>query len=106
MPFGASAVVLTRCAVLPPIPIASVCSGGSHGFVIGHVCPEAQEGGPIALVQVRGQADVVRLPDGRMQAAPDAVQGMMGAFVVAPSPLSKPTRSPPHPVCRMATPSG
>jgi len=26
-------------------------SGGSHGFVIGHVCPEAAEGGPIALVQ-------------------------------------------------------
>nr|XP_019012359.1 dihydroxy-acid dehydratase [Kwoniella pini CBS 10737]OCF51140.1 dihydroxy-acid dehydratase [Kwoniella pini CBS 10737] len=26
-------------------------SGGSHGFVVGHVVPEAQEGGPIALVQ-------------------------------------------------------
>ena len=26
-------------------------SGGSHGFVIGHVTPEAQAGGPIALVQ-------------------------------------------------------
>ncbi|WOO78874.1 Dihydroxy-acid dehydratase [Vanrija pseudolonga] len=26
-------------------------SGGSHGFVIGHVVPEAQVGGPIALVQ-------------------------------------------------------
>jgi dihydroxy-acid dehydratase len=26
-------------------------SGGSHGFLIGHVCPEAQEGGPIALVR-------------------------------------------------------
>jgi len=25
-------------------------SGGSHGFVIGHVCPEAQEGGPIGLI--------------------------------------------------------
>jgi dihydroxy-acid dehydratase len=25
-------------------------SGGSHGFVIGHVAPEAQAGGPIALV--------------------------------------------------------
>jgi dihydroxy-acid dehydratase len=25
-------------------------SGGSHGFLIGHVTPEAQEGGPIALV--------------------------------------------------------
>ena len=26
-------------------------SGGSHGFIIGHVVPEAQEGGPIALVK-------------------------------------------------------
>jgi len=26
-------------------------SGGSHGFIIGHIVPEAQEGGPIALVQ-------------------------------------------------------
>ncbi len=26
-------------------------SGGSHGFVIGHVTPEAQSGGPIALVE-------------------------------------------------------
>jgi dihydroxy-acid dehydratase len=26
-------------------------SGGSHGFLIGHVCPEAQDGGPIALVR-------------------------------------------------------
>ena len=26
-------------------------SGGSHGFIIGHICPEAQVGGPIALVQ-------------------------------------------------------
>ncbi|GAB2792858.1 dihydroxy-acid dehydratase [Hymenobacter luteus] len=26
-------------------------SGGTHGFVVGHVCPEAYEGGPIALVE-------------------------------------------------------
>lgn len=26
-------------------------SGGSHGFIVGHVTPEAQEGGPVALVQ-------------------------------------------------------
>ncbi len=26
-------------------------SGGSHGFIIGHVTPEAQEGGPIALIE-------------------------------------------------------
>ena len=26
-------------------------SGGSHGFIIGHITPEAQEGGPIGLVR-------------------------------------------------------
>lgn len=33
-------------------------SGGSHGFVVGHVSPEAQEGGTIALVQ---DGDIIRL---------------------------------------------
>jgi dihydroxy-acid dehydratase len=26
-------------------------SGGSHGFIIGHITPEAQDGGPIAFVR-------------------------------------------------------
>jgi dihydroxy-acid dehydratase len=26
-------------------------SGGSHGFIVGHICPEAREGGPIALIE-------------------------------------------------------
>src|SRR5688572_26135010 len=26
-------------------------SGGSHGFIVGHITPEAQDGGPIALIQ-------------------------------------------------------
>lgn len=33
-------------------------SGGSHGFIVGHVCPEAQEGGPIALLR---NGDIVEL---------------------------------------------
>ncbi|MCP4951118.1 MAG: dihydroxy-acid dehydratase, partial [Proteobacteria bacterium] len=33
-------------------------SGGSHGFIIGHVVPEAQEGGPIGLIK---DGDVIRL---------------------------------------------
>ena len=33
-------------------------SGGSHGFIVGHVVPEAFEGGPIALVQ---DGDVVTM---------------------------------------------
>ncbi|MFO7775414.1 MAG: dihydroxy-acid dehydratase, partial [Candidatus Hydrogenedentota bacterium] len=26
-------------------------SGGSHGFVVGHITPEAQAGGPLAIVE-------------------------------------------------------
>ncbi|KAH9602736.1 hypothetical protein KSS87_020442 [Heliosperma pusillum] len=37
-------------------------SGGSHGFVIGHICPEAQEGGPIGLVQ---NGDVITIDVGK-----------------------------------------
>ena len=33
-------------------------SGGSHGFIVGHVTPEAQEGGPIALVQTGDQITI------------------------------------------------
>jgi dihydroxy-acid dehydratase len=39
-------------------------SGGSHGFCIGHVTPEAQVGGPIALVQ---NGDTIRI-DARIHA--------------------------------------
>jgi dihydroxy-acid dehydratase len=37
-------------------------SGGSHGFIIGHVVPEAQEGGPIALLR---DGDVVTMDAAR-----------------------------------------
>ena len=33
-------------------------SGGSHGFVVGHITPEAQEGGPIAMVK---NGDIIRI---------------------------------------------
>jgi len=33
-------------------------SGGSHGFILGHVTPEAQEGGPIALAR---DGDLIRI---------------------------------------------
>jgi dihydroxy-acid dehydratase len=33
-------------------------SGGSHGFVIGHVAPEAQVGGPIALIR---DGDIIKI---------------------------------------------
>jgi hypothetical protein len=37
-------------------------SGGSHGFVVGHVTPEAFVGGPIALVK-NGDCKYRRLPE-------------------------------------------
>ncbi|TFK52438.1 dihydroxy-acid dehydratase, partial [Heliocybe sulcata] len=51
-------------------------SGGSHGFVIGHVVPEAQVGGPIALVQ---DGDVISI---------DAVKNSI-ELRVAPEELEK-----------------
>ena len=33
-------------------------SGGSHGFVVGHITPEAQEGGPLAFVK---NGDIIRV---------------------------------------------
>jgi dihydroxy-acid dehydratase len=33
-------------------------SGGSHGFIIGHIVPEAQEGGPIGLIR---DGDVINI---------------------------------------------
>ncbi|KAG0325072.1 hypothetical protein BG004_003304 [Podila humilis] len=33
-------------------------SGGSHGFIIGHITPEAQEGGPIGLIK---NGDIVNI---------------------------------------------
>ena len=33
-------------------------SGGSHGFIIGHVTPEAQDGGPIALIEDGDQVTI------------------------------------------------
>ncbi len=33
-------------------------SGGSHGFIVGHVTPEAQEGGPIALIRTGEQVTI------------------------------------------------
>lgn len=40
-------------------------SGGSHGFCIGHVTPEAQVGGPIALVQNGDPIHIDARPDKR-----------------------------------------
>ena len=59
-------------------------SGGSHGFIVGHVTPEAQEGGPIALVR---DGDVVTIEVehvGRMSIP--VIQGTLGANAVFAQP--------------------
>src|SRR5262249_30049596 len=33
-------------------------SGGSHGFIVGHITPEAQEGGPIALIRTGDRVNI------------------------------------------------
>ena len=39
-------------------------SGGSHGFIIGHVVPEAQEGGPIGLIR---DGDIISIDASRQR---------------------------------------
>ncbi len=43
-------------------------SGGSHGFIIGHVVPEAQEGGPIGLIKT---GDVITIDAESLQLSVD-----------------------------------
>ncbi|HHH43229.1 MAG TPA: dihydroxy-acid dehydratase [Gammaproteobacteria bacterium] len=43
-------------------------SGGSHGFIIGHVVPEAQEGGPIGLIR---NGDVISIDAGTQSLSVD-----------------------------------
>jgi dihydroxy-acid dehydratase len=72
-------------------------SGGSHGFIIGHITPEAQDGGPIALVRDGDRISIdatacrlqVDLSDAELAArraawtapAPKARGGVLGKYV-------------------------
>jgi dihydroxy-acid dehydratase len=72
-------------------------SGGSHGFIIGHITPEAQEGGPIALIRTGDRITVdatarelsVDLSDAELAARraawapplPKATSGVLGKYV-------------------------
>ena len=49
-------------------------SGGSHGFLIGHVVPEAQEGGPIGLIE---SGDTITIDAERNLLAVDVEDGEM-----------------------------
>ena len=81
-------------------------SGGSHGFVIGHITPEAYDGGPIALIEdgdqitVDAQAREIRLmvdDDSELAArrarwqrpAPYASRGMLAKYAKLVSSASE-----------------
>ena len=51
-------------------------SGGSHGFIVGHVSPEAQEGGPIGLIQ---NGDVITIDAGNNTISVDVSDADMTA---------------------------
>lgn len=61
-------------------------SGGSHGFVIGHVAPEAAHGGPIAIVR-EGDMINIDLPERRLDLEMPAseIQSRLRAWT-APEP--------------------
>lgn len=60
-------------------------SGGSHGFVIGHVAPEAQVGGPIALLQ---EGDLITIDSGsqeiRFEVAPEELEARAKRWTAPP----------------------
>jgi len=80
-------------------------SGGSHGFIVGHVVPEAQDGGPLALVHDGDRvvidaetasidADVSEAEFAKRRAAwqappPKATRGMLAKYIRCVQPASK-----------------
>ncbi len=67
-------------------------SGGSHGFIIGHVVPEAQEGGPIALLQDGDQITIDARQNRLNVALDDAeLQRRQAAWVQPPYKVSRGT---------------
>jgi dihydroxy-acid dehydratase len=60
-------------------------SGGSHGFLIGHIVPEAQEGGPIGLLE---DGDIVTIDSERntldVQLSDEELARRRGSWVMPP----------------------
>jgi dihydroxy-acid dehydratase len=60
-------------------------SGGSHGFIIGHIVPEAQDGGPLALVR---DGDVIAIDAERrvmdVEVSEDEMARRRAAWVMPP----------------------
>jgi dihydroxy-acid dehydratase len=61
-------------------------SGGSHGFIIGHITPEAQVGGPIALVK-DGDRIVIDANEKRIDLLVDAADLEARRAAFTPPPL-------------------
>ena len=80
-------------------------SGGSHGFVVGHVTPEAVEGGPIAVVETGDRISIdaevniitLEISDEEMQArlakwekpAPRYTRGVLAKFAATAASASE-----------------
>jgi len=67
-------------------------SGGSHGFCIGHVVPEAQVGGPIALVK---DGDIIAVDAIKnvieLRVSPEELERRRAAWVAPPLKVSQGT---------------
>lgn len=80
-------------------------SGGTHGFVVGHITPEAVEGGPIALVRdgdritldAENREITLHISDDEMaerrrqwtQPAPKFTRGMLGKYIRSVKPADE-----------------
>lgn len=67
-------------------------SGGSHGFIIGHITPEAQEGGPIGLLQ---NGDVITIDANvneiNVDVSAEELEKRRAAFKAPPYPATRGT---------------
>lgn len=67
-------------------------SGGSHGFIIGHITPEAQEGGPIGLLQ---NGDIITIDaeinEVNVNVSDAEMQKRRAAWTAPPYPASRGT---------------
>ncbi|MDX9875729.1 MAG: dihydroxy-acid dehydratase [Spongiibacteraceae bacterium] len=61
-------------------------SGGSHGFVVGHLTPEAMEGGPLALVRDGDRITIDAERDEITLEVPDAELAVRRAAWIPPPP--------------------
>jgi dihydroxy-acid dehydratase len=64
-------------------------SGGTHGFVVGHVSPEAQLGGPIALVRDGDPIEIDAESNTIEWVVPDAERKARGVRWVEPPPAAR-----------------